>query len=94
MSKHKKEKAMAQQYNNPNAQNIKKRYSVLAFIKGSTAPLVLYVKEPQQLYEELANLMQSQKTVLFEQDTEGPIKKVCFMSNQLSAIAIQEEQYM
>lgn len=85
---------MAQQYNNPNAQNIKKRYSVLAFIKGSTAPLVLYVKEPQQLYEKLADLMQSQKTVLFEQDTEGPIKKVCFMSNQLSAIAIQEEQYM
>ncbi len=85
---------MAQQYNNPNAQNIKKRYSVLAFIKGSTAPLVLYVKEPQQLYDQLADLMQSQKTVLFEQDTEGPIKKVCFMSNQLSAIAIQEEQYM
>ena len=85
---------MAQQYNNPNAQNIKKRYSVLAFIKGSTAPLVLYVKEPQQLYDQLADLMQSQKTVLFEQDTEGPIKKVCFMSNQLSAIAIQEEHYM
>lgn len=85
---------MAQQYNNPNAQNIKKRYSVLAFIKGSTAPLVLYVKEPQQLYDQLADLMQSQKAVLFEQDTEGPIKKVCFMSNQLSAIAIQEEQYM
>ena len=85
---------MAQQYNNPTAQNIKKRYSVLAFIKGSTAPLVLYVKEPQQLYDQLADLMQSQKTVLFEQDTEGPIKKVCFMSNQLSAIAIQEEQYM
>lgn len=85
---------MAQQYNNPNAQNIKKRYSVLAFIKGSTAPLVLYVKEPQQLYDQLADLMQSQKSVIFEQDTEGPIKKVCFMSNQLSAIAIQEEQYM
>ena len=85
---------MAQQYNNPNAQNIKKRYAVLAFIKGSTAPLVLYVKEPQQLYDELVNLMQSQKAVLFEHETEGPIKKVCFVSNQLSAIAIQEEQYM
>lgn len=85
---------MAQQYNNPNAQNIKKRYAVLAFIKGSTAPLVLYVKEPQQLYEELKNLMQSPKALLFEQETEGPIKKVCFLSNQLASVAIQEEQYM
>lgn len=85
---------MAQQYNNPNAQNIKKRYAVLAFIKSSTAPLVMYVKEPQQLYDELVGLMQSQKAVLFEQDTEGPIKKVCFLSNQLAAVAIQEEQYM
>ena len=62
---------MAQQYNNPNAQNIKKRYA-----------------------DELVNLMQSQKAVLFEHETEGPIKKVCFVSNQLSAVAIQEEQYM
>ncbi len=85
---------MAQQYNNPNAQNIKKRYAVLVFIKSSTAPLVMYVKEPQQLYDELVGLMQSQKTVLFEKDTEGPIKKVCFLSNQLAAVAIQEEQYM
>lgn len=85
---------MAQQYNNPNAQNIKKRYAVLAFIKGSTAPLVLYVKEPQQLYDELVSLMQSQKAVLFERETEGPIKKVCFLSNQLASVAIQEEQYM
>jgi len=85
---------MAQQYNNPNAQNIKKRYAVLAFIKSSTAPLVMYVKEPQALYDELVGLMQSQKAVLFEQDTEGPIKKVCFLSNQLAAVAIQEEQYM
>ena len=85
---------MAQQYNNPNAQNIKKRYAVLVFIKGSTAPLVLYVKEPQQLYDELTQLIQSQKSVMFEQETEGPIKKVCFMTSQISALAIQEEQYM
>ena len=54
----------------------------------------MYVKEPQALYDELVGLMQSQKAVLFEQDTEGPIKKVCFLSNQLAAVAIQEEQYM
>lgn len=46
---------MAQQFNpqGMNAQNIKKRYAVLVFIKGSTAPLVLYVKEAQALYQEL-----------------------------------------
>ena len=85
---------MAQQYNNPNAQNIKKRYSVLAFLKGSTAPLVLYVKEPQALYDELLNLIQTQKSVIVEKETEGPIKRVCFLSNQLAAVAIQEEQYI
>lgn len=85
---------MAQQYNNPNAQNIKKRYSVLAFLKGSTAPLVLYVKEPQALYDELVNLMANQKSVLVEKETDGPIKRVCFLSNQLASVAIQEEQYI
>ncbi len=85
---------MAQQYNNPNAQNIKIRYSVLVFIKSSSAPLVLYVKEPQDLYNELIAAMQDQKPVLIEKETEGPIKKVCFVSNQISAVALQEEQYV
>ena len=85
---------MAQQYNNPNAQNIKKRYSVLAFLKGSTAPLVLYVAEPQALYDELTSLIVNQRSVVVEKETEGPIKKVCFLSNQLAAVAIQEEQYI
>jgi hypothetical protein len=85
---------MAQQYNNPNAQNIKKRMAVLVFIKSSTAPLVLYVKEPQTLYDEITELMKSQKAVLVEKETEGPIKRACFLSNQIAAVAIQEEQYM
>ena len=85
---------MAQQYNNPNAQNIKKRYSVLVFLKGSTAPLVLYVSDPQALYDELINLLSSQRSVVVEKETEGPIKRVCFLSNQLAAVAIQEEQYI
>lgn len=85
---------MAQQYNNPNAQNIKKRYAVLVFIKGSTAPLVLYVKEPMALYEDLVHKMQEPKPLYIEEETEGPIKRVCFISNQISAVAIQEEQYV
>lgn len=85
---------MAQQYNNPNAQNIKIRYSVLVFVKSSSAPLVLYVKEPQELYNELIAAMQAPKPVLIEKETEGPIKKVCFVSTQISAVALQEEQYV
>ena len=84
---------MAQQFN-PNAQNIKIRYAVLVFLKGSTAPLVLYVNEYLDLYKELSEYMKSNQAVLVEKDTEGPLKKVCFVSNQIAAVAIQEEQYM
>ena len=77
-----------------NTQNIKKRYAVLVFIKSSTAPLVLYVKDAQALYQELIEKMQSPNAVLIEKETEGPIKKACFISNQIAAVALQEEQYM
>lgn len=87
---------MAQQYNPQgiNPQNIKKRQAVLVFIKSSTAPLVLYVKDAQALYSDLLEKMTLNQPVLIEQETEGPLKKVCFVSNQIAAVAIQEEQYM
>lgn len=82
---------MAQQYN---PQNIKKRTSVLVFLKGSTAPLVLYVENPDELYSELQQAIKSQTTVkLIEKDTIGPLKRVAFLSNQIAAVALQEEQY-
>ena len=82
---------MAQQFN---PQNIKKRIATLVFLKGSTAPLVLYVEEPQALYTELIQLMKSTQAVLVEKETQGPLKKVCFISNQIAAVALQEEQYV
>jgi hypothetical protein len=87
---------MAQQYNPQgiNPQNIKKRQAVLVFIKSSTAPLVLYVKDAQALYSDLLEKMTLNQPVLIEQETEGPLKKVSFVSNQIAAVAIQEEQYM
>ncbi|MGN0031927.1 MAG: hypothetical protein ACI37Q_08240 [Candidatus Gastranaerophilaceae bacterium] len=87
---------MAQQFNpqGMNAQNIKKRYAVLVFIKGSTAPLVLYVKDAQALYQELIEKMTSPNAVVVEKETEGPLKKACFVSNQIAALAIQEEQFI
>ena len=82
---------MSQQYN---PQNIKKRTSVLIFIKGSTAPLVLYVDNPQELYGELSQLIKSNQNVLVEKETQGPLKKLCFFSNQIAAVAMQEEQFV
>ncbi len=82
---------MAQQFN---AQNIKKRTSVLVFLKGSTAPLVLYVENPEELYAELKQAIKSPTAVLIEKETQGPLKKVCFISNQVASIAIQEEQFV
>lgn len=82
---------MAQQFN---AQNIKKRTSVLVFLKGSTAPLVLYVENPEEFYAELKQTIKSPTTVLVEKETQGPLKKVCFISNQVASVAIQEEQFV
>lgn len=82
---------MAQQFN---AQNIKKRLSLLVFIKGSTAPLVLYSEDTPALYEELNQLLKTNQVVLVEKETTGPLKKVCFYSNQIAALALQEEQYV
>ena len=82
---------MAQQFN---AQNIKKRTSLLVFLKGSTAPLVVYVENPEAMYEELKTAMKSPTPSFIEKDTTGPLKKVCFISNQIASLALQEEQYM
>ena len=86
---------MAQQFNpqNINAQNIKKRMSVLVFLKGSTAPLVLYLDNPQDVYFELTKLMKSPTPVYVEKETQGPLKKVCFAANQIAAVAMQEGNF-
>ncbi len=82
---------MAQQFN---PQNVKTRTSVLIFIKGSTAPLVLYVDNPVDLYNELTQAMKSSTALFIEKETTGPLKKVCLISNQIAALAMQEEQYV
>ena len=74
---------MAQQFN---PQNVKIRTSVLVFLKGSTAPLVLYVENPAELYAELLGYMKSQSPIVVE--------KVAFISNQIASVAMQEEQYI
>ncbi len=76
--------------------NMKTRNSVLVFLKGTTAPLVLYVDNPITVYEELSGILKKNPTIpmLIEKTTLGPIKKVCINSSELAAVALQEEQYM
>lgn len=78
------------------AAQMKKRMSVLVFLKGTTAPLVLYVENPLELYEELSQVLKlnSPTPKLIEKNTIGPVKKVCIQSTSICAIAIQEEQYI
>ena len=75
---------------------IKKRTSVLVFLKGTTAPLVLYVDNPVAVYEELAQIIKANSPTpkLIEKSTNGPIRKVCILSTQICAVALQDEQHM
>lgn len=73
---------------------VKTRTALLIFIKGSSAPIVLYVENPQATYEEIQQLVKGQSPTLIEKEATGPIKKVSFLANQISAVALQDEQYV
>ena len=77
-----------------NQQQVKVRTALLVFIKGAAAPLVLYFDNPEQIYDEIQMLLKNATIKLLEKDTIGPIKKFSVMSNQISAIALQDEQYI
>ena len=77
-----------------NNSSMKKRTSVLVFLRGAAAPLVLYVDNPQLLYEELSGLLKKRADVLVEKQLNGPIRKVCFNTADVIAAAMQEEQYV
>lgn len=82
---------MAQQFSAP---QFKTRTALLIFVKGSSAPVVLYVEDPQAVYEELQQLIKAQSVTLVEKEGTGPIKKVSLLANQISAVALQDEQYV
>lgn len=73
---------------------VKTRTALLIFVKGSSAPVVLYVENAQAVYEEIQQLIKGQASTFFEKEGTGPIKKVSILANQISAVALQDEQYV
>ena len=73
---------------------IKIRTALLIFVKGSSAPIVLYVENPQASYEEFQQLIKSSGASIIEKEGTGPIKKVTLQASQISAVALQDEQYV
>jgi len=73
---------------------VKTRTALLIFVKGSSAPIVLYVENPQATYEEIQQLIKAPTTAIYEKEGTGPIKKVSLHSTQISAVALQDEQYV
>lgn len=74
-------------------QQFKTRLVLLVFLKGASAPIVLYFEDTMAVYEELLAVIKSQSPVakLIEKEPIGPIKKIAFMSNQIISVALQEE---
>lgn len=81
---------MAQQFPPP---QYKTRLALLVFLKGASAPMVLYFEDPKAVYDEIMSIIRVPSTVgkLIEKEATGPIKKVAIMSNQIASVALQEE---
>ncbi len=80
---------MAQQF----SQQVKIRTGLYVFIKETTNPIVLYFDNPQAVYDELKQAMKSPNPVLIDKQANGPIKRLCVVSNQIRGLALQDEQY-
>lgn len=66
--------------------------SVLIFLKGSAAPVVLYSDNPQGLYDELRQMIKvanASTPKLMEKPGIGPLKKVSFLDTEVMGVALQ-----
>jgi len=75
-------------------QQVKVRRALVLFIKGSATPLALYVKDVVAEYKEFQQILKMPTARIIEKETIGPIKRISVPSNQITAVAIQEEQYV
>ena len=72
----------------------KTRTALVLFLKGVSTPVLLYFDNPQAVYMEMKQLMKSPSPVLVEKEANGPVKKISFVSTQISGVALQEETYV
>jgi len=73
---------------------VKTRRPVLLFIKSVGTPLVLYVDEPDEVYDELQAIIAKanpKAPKMVEKIGKGPLKKVSLLDTQIASVAIQEE---
>ncbi|MGN0017892.1 MAG: hypothetical protein ACI37S_02505 [Candidatus Gastranaerophilaceae bacterium] len=82
---------MTQQFSQQS--QVKIRTGVYVFIKDAFNPVVLYFDNPQAVFEELKQAMKSATPVLIDKQANGPIKRLCIVSNQIKGLALQDEQY-
>ena len=80
---------MTQQF----SQQVKIRTGVYVFLKDSMNPIVLYFDNPLAVFDELKAAMKSATPVLVDKQANGPIKRLCIISNQIKGLALQDEQY-
>ncbi|MBR2525771.1 hypothetical protein IKE67_04835 [bacterium] len=74
-------------------QQVKIRTGLYVFLKETTNPVVLYFDNPQAVFDELKTAMKSASPVLIDKQANGPIKRLCIVSNQIRGLALQDEQY-
>ena len=80
-----------------NSPQVKTRKAVLVLMKHSAPPLVLYVDNPEELYEDLKKAIKTSNTAmpkLIEKTAKGPVKNFCVLDTQLAGVALQEENYL
>ncbi len=87
---------MSSQYNSgQNQQNIQSKTSLLIFLKGSVAPIVLYLENPKAVYEDIKELLKNTEAPkMIELEAIGPLKKVSLSTAEISGLALQEEKYV
>ena len=77
----------------PYQQQLKIRTGVYVFLKETINPVVLYFDNLQGAFEELKQAMKSATPVLVDKQANGPVKRLCVISNQIRGLALQDEQY-
>lgn len=86
---------MAANEANINMQNIQTKTSLIIFLKGSVAPVILYFEDPKSIYDNIKEVITSSKTPkMIELEAIGPLKKISLLTSEITGLALQEEQYV